>query len=292
MPADLCESRERGGDGALLDSTKLETVSLAHLALTNPRGLAGLEPLFERTHGGGARNPGWLPIKLKRECVDLNASCVVRAPSAGDRDPTWLGFALVGTPPSLAPCARMSGMGVVPRYRGRGLARRMLAHIQGALPSTHDKLRCLSEPRNRSMYAHLGFQESHHIATLLHFGAGSNTALADPLDARPGRGEIIAQWLDETWVHSPVESKRLWETEDGRAYLTREGCSLLVHRFELADTSEIERGALILDQLRASVERDTPVLVYGWPDDPDALRSVERRGWQVAQRACVMVRGY
>ena len=58
------------------------------------------------------------------------------------------------------------------------------------------------------------------------------------------------------------------------------------------DTSEIERGALILDQLRASVERDTPVLVYGWPDDPDALRSVEHRGWQVAQRACVMVRGY
>lgn len=276
----------------MLDSTKLETVSLARLALTHPRGLAGLEPLFEQTHGSAPRNSGWLPIKLKRECVDLNASCVVRTVATSERAPTWLGFALVGTPPSLAPCARMSGMGVVPRYRGRGLARRMLAHIQRTLPATHYRLRCLSEPHNRSMYTHLGFQASHHIATLLHFGAGDDTSLTPPQEVRHAHGEVISQWLDETWAHSPVESRRVWETEEGRAYLTHEGCSLLVHRFELADSSELERGALILDQLRANVRRNTPVLVYGWPDDPDALRAVDRRGWQVAQRACVMVRDY
>jgi GNAT superfamily N-acetyltransferase len=275
-----------------LESSALETVSLARLALTHPRGLAGLEPLFEETHGGGARNPGWLPIKLKRECVDLNASCVVRTVATDASEPMWLGFALVGTPPSLAPCARMSGMGVVPLYRGRGLARRMLAHIQCTLPATHYELRCLSEPRNRNMYTHLGFRESHNIATLLHFGAGSDTALRDPNDASPGSGEVISQWLDETWTHSPAASKQVWETDDGRAYLTQEGCSLLVHRFELANTSEIERGALVLDGLRLSVKQGTPVLVYGWPDDPDALRSVDLRGWQVAQRACVMVRDY
>jgi hypothetical protein len=168
----------------------------------------------------------------------------------------------------------------------------MLAHIQRELPETHHKLRCLSEPNNRSMYTHLGFQESHHIATLLHFGAGENTSLAEPQEARPRHGEVISQWLEETWTHSPFESKRLWQTDDGRAYLTREGRSLLVHRFEIADTSEIERGALLLEQLRACVQQDTPVLIYGWPDDPDALRSMDHRGWQVAQRACVMVRDY
>ena len=306
------------------EADDIELVALSGPALRQANGLAGLAHLHARTHDASSALPAktdaprqrpadWLAVKLRRECVDLSVSVIARPRGDAGADPSsWLGFALAGLPPSLRGTARMSGMGVVPMARGRGLARRMLARLEAHLAARAATLRCLSEPRREAMYRHLGFTVQRRIATLAASGTGDATSL-QPDGPPPSAGAFaICGWLPETWSRSPDDRRRVWVepvsegelavevTSAGsartRAWLTWEGPALLVHGLEVGEDGaagprgSLARAARALAALRAAVHPRTSLLVYGWPDDPDALAPLAGQGWTVLQRGAVMSR--
>ena len=206
----------------------------------------------------------------------------------------------------------MSGMGVVPAARGRGLARRMLQQLEIHLAGRAAQLRCLSEPRREAMYRHLGFTVQRRIATVAALGTGDATSLQ--MDGPPPSVDALSScgWLAETWSRSLDDRRRVWvgrvptglpavdaTTAAGagaRAWLTWEGPALLVHGLEAGKDEAhgtrgpLSRAARALASLRAEIHPRTPVLVYGWPDDPDALALLTGQGWSVVQRGAVMTR--
>jgi GNAT superfamily N-acetyltransferase len=250
---------------------------------------ARLEALARRVFGDGDRPAGWFERKLRREHVDPRLSPVAMTAGADPRDPAaWLGYVLVGTPPSLRPAARTAGTGVVPSARGHGLGGRLLAAaVELSTRAGHRRLEILAQAEVAPFYARHGFRPVMDTVTALAF---ARAAAPPPGPAAPWRAlapheHAPVGWLPEAWEGTEIAARHglAWQTAAGpaTAWLSREGVAWLCQR--LVAPSGVPLPALaaaLLERLPAGA----PVLLPLLPASAPSTRALWAAGWTAAQR--------
>ncbi|WP_266215155.1 GNAT family N-acetyltransferase [Paraliomyxa miuraensis] len=257
---------------------------------------ARLELLARRVFGDGDRPEGWFDRKLRRECVDLRLSPVAVHAGASLADPEgWLGYVLVGTPPSRPGAARTAGTGVRPDARGQGLGGRLLdAVAELASRAGLGRIELWSQAEVEPFYRRHRFERVMATVTALGFGRSPRPPqLHAPLPWRalePGEHEVIA-WLPEAWAGTEPDRRHglSWSTSGGAVttWLSREGLAWLAQRmvgFRAAALPELADA--LLDRLPAPA----PVVLPQLPESAPSTRALWASGWQPAQRAVLLER--
>lgn len=263
--------------------------------------LGELEPLAERMFGGPRRR-GWLARKLERECVDPRASVLlVRGPvEVGERVEVdrVVGYALIGRPASLGGMVRGAGVGVIAELRGHGLGTALIeAAVERSAGSGAHAIEFLAEPERVDWYARMDFRGVRCEWTLQAEATGERDSFEWILAPAPAREELrVWSWIAEAWQRTPAGERGWIARASGglpmRAWASREGHAVLIHRLELGEPGRVLDVAQIVDALtevRAGLPRGTPVLLYpckarrGWTRVIDA-------GWTIAQLSWVVRR--
>lgn len=255
-----------------------------------------LEVLVRRVFGAGDRPAGWFERKLRREHVDPRLSPVAVAAGGDPHDPAaWLGYVLVGTPPSLGDAVRTAGTGVVPPARGRGIGGRLLAAAMEATRGAgYRRMQILAQAEVEPFYARHGFAEARPTVTALAFARGPAAAPAAPPRSwralAPGEREVVT-WLPEAWEGTEVAARRglAWDGAHGRvtAWLSREGAAWLVQRL-VAPAGEAL--AALAEAILPRLPAGAPVLLPLLPADAPATRELLGAGWVAAQRGALLER--
>jgi GNAT superfamily N-acetyltransferase len=254
--------------------------------------LLRLESLARRIFGDGDRADGWFQLKLHRECVDATLSRVLVRDDADPSDPdAWLGYALVGRPPSLPFTARTVGIGLVPEVRGHGHGRALVHAIVDA--AREHGFRRLIVPAERSVvpfYARLGFQQHRRVQTLLHFGTGSEHAIAfgTPSGWDDAPGTVVAAWLREAWNRTDPALRGTARCDGSTFHVAREGVAIVCHRCVVDPTRSPERAAATFDALRNLVRDGTPLIVVHGDAVSSITAALHDRGWVAVQHASTM----
>ena len=255
-------------------------------------------PLVEQAFGGD-RAPGWLALKLRREVAQAHWSSV--ALTGTDARPKWadaIGFMWVGGPGSLPGTARALGMGVLPAYRRRGVARRLVEHTLDLLAGEDvERLRCLVEPDLEPFYASLGFEPVGHRLTLVAQGQGPTPIQADRARAWSDLGELGArcEWLEEAWEGTPTTHRFTLDLErsGARAWVSLERGGWLVQRLATPAATTSAIVATLSELLRRLPAGETAFL-YGVPEPFVRAHGLVGSGrvapWSVAQRFVLMER--
>ena len=254
--------------------------------------LLRLESLARRIFGDGDRAPGWFPRKLHRECVDATLSRVLVRDDADPTDPdAWLGYALVGRPPSLPFTARTVGIGLVPEARGRGHGR---ALVHAIVDAARDRgFRRLIVPAERSIvpfYAALGFHQHRRVQTLLHFGCGTHDTIefGTPRDWDDAPGTVVAAWLREAWNRTDPALRATARCDGSTFHLAREGVAIVCHRCVVDPTRSPQSAATTFDTLRSLVRDGTPLIVVHGDAVSSITAALHDRGWVAVQHASTM----
>lgn len=256
-----------------------------------------LEGLARRVFGEGDRAPGWFRRKLVRECVDPRLSPVaVRAGAALDDPQGWLGYVLVGAPPSRGDAVRTAGTGVHPEARGRGLGGRLLhAAAQLATAAGFGRMELWAEAAVEPFYLRHGFGRVMATVTALGFarGAPPHPALLPPPPWRaldPGEHEVVA-WLPEAWTGTERSSRHglSWATTEGEAtaWLSREGIAWLAQRVVAPRVATLPTLATALLE---RLPTPAPVLLPQLPESAPATRTLWSVGFGPVQRAVLLER--
>ncbi len=260
-------------------------------ALGDPR---GLEALARRVFGDGDRPAGWFERKLRREHVDPRLSPVAVRAGADARDPAaWVGYVLVGTPPSLRPAVRTAGTGVVAAARGAGIGGRLLAAAaELAAGAGHRRMEVLAEAAVAPFYRRHGLVPVGATVTALGFGCGGPPGPAPRWRSLAAGEHAPVQWLPEAW-HGTEPAARgglEWSTPAGRAtaWVSREGTAWLVHRVVAPRAATLPTlAAALLRRLPAP----DPVLLPLLPADAPATRELlQATGFTAAQRGVLLER--
>jgi GNAT superfamily N-acetyltransferase len=264
--------------------------------------LARLEPLAEAMFGGPRRS-GWLARKLERECVDPRSSALlVRGrvePDARVDVDRVVGYVLVGRPPSLCPVARGAGVGLHPSLRGQRLGTELVeAAVERSANAGASALEFLAEPARVDWYGRMGFAFVRTEWTLQSEATGEHDRFEWTLGPGPEREEVrVWSWILEAWQRTPA-AERGWfgssiATSRARAWATREGRAVLIHRFEFGEPGQVVEAARIVDALnevRAGLPRGTPLLLYPIPARRSWPRALLDAGWTIAQQSSVVRR--
>jgi GNAT superfamily N-acetyltransferase len=253
--------------------------------------LARLEPLARRIFGEGDRPEGWFARKLDRECVDPSLSRLAIRDGGDLDDPgAWLGYALVGRPPSLPGTARTAGIGLVPSARGRGLGRRLCEAVQGAARSHGlHRLHVPAEAALAPFYARLGFREHRRVQTLLQFGSGPSTDLGAPAAWDDhGGGVVVSAWLREAWERTPAAMRGTARLRGSTFHVAREGMALACHRCVVDPALSTEDAAATVDELRNLVRDGTPLIVVHGDAVSSVTAALRARGWVAVQHGVAM----
>jgi GNAT superfamily N-acetyltransferase len=255
-----------------------------------------LEVLARRVFGDGDRPAGWFPRKLRRDQVDPRLSPVAVEEGADPHDPAaWLGYVLVGTPPSLRGAVRTAGTGVVPTARGRGLGGLLLAAAaELAARAGYRRMQILAEAEVASFYVRHGFSLAMPTVTALAFARGTVYGPLDPPPpwrvCRPGEHEPVA-WLPEAWEGTELAARRglAWDTAHGRvtAWLSREGVAWLVQRL-VAPASEALPA--LADGILQRLPAGAPVLLPLLPAAAPVTRELLAAGFVAAQQGTLLDR--
>ncbi|MEM6994916.1 MAG: GNAT family N-acetyltransferase [Myxococcota bacterium] len=282
--------------GAVGDQTRtrardFEVVALSRLG--NPKRLA---QVAEAVFGTRDRPPGWFARKLRRECVDPSASPVAIAAGTDPTEPAgWLGYVLVGAPPSLGFSARTAGTAVVASARGRGIATALLdAAVRGAQALGRARLQLLADPELASFYRRCDFALVHDVVTLVRPSRGDrDRRLApgqpwDDLRIAEAANATVQQWLPETWRGTEDRLRHTLDRDDLGAHISREGRALVVHRL-LA-----RAGAVAPNQaaraLLGLLPQGHPVVLPLLPEVSPITDALLADGWHPMQRAQLMSR--
>lgn len=270
---------------------EIRTITAAELG-----GLARLEGLARRVFGDGNRPAGWFERKLRREHVDPRLSPVAVAAGGDPHDPAaWLGYVLVGTPPSLGDAVRTAGTGVVPLVRGRGVGGRLLvAAMELARDAGHRCMQILAEAEAVPFYARHGFETVTATVTALSFARGPGREPAAPPRSWRALGpgeQAPVEWLREAWEGTEASARHGlgWQATHGRvtAWLSREGTAWLVQRL-VAPAGEPPTA--LAESILARLPAGAPVLLPLLPADAPATHELLASGWVVAQRGALLRR--
>jgi GNAT superfamily N-acetyltransferase len=255
--------------------------------------LQRLEPVARKIFGEGDRPEGWFARKLERECVDPSLSrLVIRDDGDLDDPEAWLGYALVGRPPSLPGTARTAGIGLVHRARGRGLGRRLCEAVLGAARSRG--LQSVQVPADTALvafYAKLGFREDRRVQTLLHFGCAPTTRieLGAPRswDEHPD-GIVVGAWLREAWERTPATERGTAHFGGTTFHVAREGIALACHRCVVDPSLSREEAAASFETLRHHVRDGTPLIVVHGDAVSSITAALQACGWVAVQHGVTM----
>ncbi len=266
------------------------------LCLANETGrpLTALADLAEQIFGNHARPAGWFARKLEREAVDPTVSVV-----AIDADARPVAYLLVGHEPG-EPWAYGAGIGVLPQFRGHGVATALLRTAAEVLADRgRQQLHLLAEPPLVEFYRHHGLVEVHRQHTLLALANGPRDLdfAAHPPAAWAVPGHPVAAWRQGPWTRTArTMAATLTLLGPAIAHVSREGRAILVQHLCVGGTdASLARALLQTHALAAAADlrrnfiTGTPVLLYGC----DAVSCVTAAllaepAWRVVQTAHVM----
>jgi GNAT superfamily N-acetyltransferase len=264
--------------------------------------LTQLEPLAEAMFGG-LRRRGWLARKLARECVDPQASALLVRGSVGEGERVEVervvGYALVGRPASLGRLARGAGVGVLAPLRGRGLGAALVeAAVERSARSGATAIEFLAEHARVDWYARMGFEPVRGEWTLAGNAIGEHDRFEWAVaPTQEHGGACVWSWIAEAWQRTPA-SERGWITRPSegprmRAWASREGRAVLIHRLEVGEPGRaLEVGRIVdaMNEVRAGLPRGMPVLLYPCAAQRPWARALIDDGWTIAQRSWVVRR--
>lgn len=243
-----------------------------------------LEPLARAVFGDGQRPHGWFERKLARECVVPDRSLVVsRSPDANDAD-AWVGYGLLGQPPSLGSTARTAGIGLKPASRGRGIGRRLVRGLleQARLAGT-DGLVIPASTAARAFYERCGLAPRGVTHTLLAFGRGSATPTIDESWDATTPGPTQSGWFREAWEHTLARTTTRVRGGRDRFDVSFEGTAHVAMRWTSADG--LPEGPR--DWLQ-TVPTGAPALLHEVPADAPFLSGLLDEAWTVVQTTVAM----
>lgn len=252
-----------------------------------------IEPLVRRVFGQGNRAPGWFHRKLYRECVDAALS---RLATTGDpTDPQhWLGYVLVGTPPSLGDTARTCGGGVIASMRHRGIGRRLFAAAARAAADVgHTRLRVPATGAVEGWFRSMGYEHVRGLVTMLAFGTGTADTVSFGAPERWDPSHGLAEragWLCEAWERTDASGRATVHLDGIVIHASREGAAVLAHRVLAAPDLDADAVAHGIDRLRASIATPTPLLVAGLDPVSSVTTRLDTLGWSAVQRAACLER--
>lgn len=244
-----------------------------------------LEPLARAVFGDGQRSPGWFALKLARECViPEHSRLLTRSADATDPD-AWVGYGLLGRPPSLGTLARTAGIGLLPGHRGQGLGKRLLdALVDSAARTGASALRVPSSPAAQGFYSRCGLQPAHTTHTLLAFGCANTPTLhaAERWDS-PCPGPVAAAWFREGWERTPTHRRHTVRTPGNRFDVSMEGSAHVAMRW----TSEAATPDSARSWLRR-VPAGTPALLHAVRAEDAVSAALVADGWTRVQTTVAM----
>jgi GNAT superfamily N-acetyltransferase len=248
-----------------------------------------VEALVRAVHGEGDRAPGWFSRKLHRECVDPHLSRL-----AMSTDGQWLGYVLVGTPPSTPSLARTCGAGVIAPMRGRGLGRALFEAVDLAVAAAgYAHLRVPAALEQVGFFERIGFRRTHEHATLLAFASGQRHAITfgDPLPWDITAAASLrehAGWLCEAWERTEPSLRATVEIDGVVLHVTREGRAVVTHRVCAPSSLGGARVAQAIEALRERLVAPTPTLLTFIAPVSSVTASLIDAGWVVVQRSVLM----
>lgn len=283
------------------------TIASRIVSASEAGGLLRLETMALKIFGRGDRPKGWFERKLRRECVDAALSRLAVSKGGASDDPAaWLGYVLIGAPPSLAPRLRTAGTGVIPKARNAGVGSQLVsAAARVAARAGASALQIPAEDSAEAYYDRLGFTGRRRVATLFAFGRGTQTPMRFG-DPRPWTPSGFAQGATaqpslrsiegatrEFWTLTDGASRTTIDLGAGVAHATLEGVAVVLHRVLIRGESD---AADAVDGIRDRIAARTPLLLTGVNTSPrdkadaELFRSLLHRGWSVAQRSVLMER--
>ncbi|MBP7287999.1 MAG: GNAT family N-acetyltransferase [Nannocystaceae bacterium] len=281
-------------------------------------GALRLQSLAEQVFGAQHRDAQWFARKLHRELVDDTLSMVAVDGDDLDDPRAWLGYVLVGRPPSCAPAARTAGTAVIAPARGRGVATALLeAAARTCADAGLRSLQLWAEQARESFYCARGFELQMRFSTMLAFARGPAAPWPGPLPWRPPDEPALQLlphgFLPEAWERTPAHERATWSLTSplARVHVAREARAFAVHGVWLADLRDAAR---VLDAVLTRLPTDAPVVAVALaePDaspahatassseqeDAAAVSSItaptvarlRRLGWLDAQRGAILQR--
>ena len=258
----------------------------------------------EAVFGAGDRPEGWFARKLRRECVDTSLSPVAIDPAVDADDVRgWLGYVLVGTPPSLGDAVRTAGTGVIEAARGRGIGGALLARASYlAAAAGYGELQLLSAPERVSFYERHGLCVAQERVTLVRPSSGPreqtlpgpgpwNGPWNGPSNG-PSNGaapvepaHVLVQWLPEAWAHTESSRRHTIALPDGFAHVSFEGRALLVHRCVAAGDP-----VATMQSLLAALPGGRAVMLPLTDRVSTITRALLEHGWHPIQAATLLRR--
>jgi GNAT superfamily N-acetyltransferase len=254
-------------------------------------GAARLESLALAVFGPGDRPAGWFARKLRRECVDEDLSSVAVATGVDPATPrAWLGYVLVGAPPSASPTVRTAGTGVRPNARGRGIGTALLARVRAAAAERGaGPIELFADPPTLPFYRAFGFVPVASLVTLRGHGQGRDQARRAPAGAAAwssvSGARSICAWTPEAWAAS--EGRAAIADAHGRvqALVSREGTAFLVQRWSTGQATPLHDA---VRELADALPEGAPWLVPWLGDVSPVTAELCAAGLQPAQRAVAL----
>ena len=243
-----------------------------------------LEPLARAVFGDGQRPDGWFARKLWRECVVPDRSLVASRSVDPEETDAWLGYGLLGRPPSLGTTARTAGIGLRADWRGRGVGRDLVrgllaqARLDGA-----DSMLIPASDEARGFYQRCGLEPGAVTHTLLAFGRGTAAAHVDESWDAPSPGPRRSGWFREAWERTlPRTTTRVRDGRD-RFDVSFEGTAHVAMRWTSADGMPEGPGAWL-----HTVPTGAPALLHEVPADAPFLSGLLNADWTVVQTTTAM----
>lgn len=274
----------------MVDATAFDVVPASEVG-----DVVRLEALARDVFGPGQRPQGWFARKLRREHVDPALSRVAVASGCAPQDAgAWLGYVLVGTPPSLGTAARTAGTGVLARARGHGIASALLdAAAQATAASGRAHLELVAEAPTEAFYRARGFVVVRRLVTVLEFGRGAppgrRIAAASAHEDEDGATELDlgSALLPEAWHGTEATARHCIRTAGARARITDEGRAALVHGVGADDRVSLDAA---LDEVLDALAPARPALLAMLDEVSPITARLQSRGWSPVQRGTLLRR--
>lgn len=267
----------------------MSTADIRHVPVERVGDPTRLEPLARAIFGEGQRPPGWFAQKLRRECV-LPARSILLTQSRDATDPdAWVGYGLLGRPPSLGAWARTAGIGLIPAWRGRGFGTALVEGLQDA--ARRDGAQGLLIPASPDavpFYARCGLSQRSTTHTLWATGVGNEAAAQspEPWDS-PCPGPMRSGWFAEAWERTSPAVRHTLRLRGGaeRFDVSMEGSAHLALRW-----TSIEGGTAGPSAWLRAMSPGTPALLHDIAAAAPELPALLEGGWSVAQTTITMLR--